>query len=323
MSASVDPSQPARSRLIHQKPPPFFGLMTREKLEAFIAAGHGQGHFTNYKPWLLVTKKVNSPRSRMSIIPCPDQNRLMHFRSRAEKHLCLLLRWLGAVDVREQFPMWPWRHQHPGVGLPGWPDVKMAGLLDIAHEAGIEHGRFAGTSIPYIATLDVLATWRLGDSRYSLSAYECKPAAVLNTGSTFDRTKQRLYLGHCYCNQAVIPRHLVHAERFPRSLFDSLDALNPKKSISEITLLRRTTMYLKLVEACETRAYQEPAAGTVLAFAKANAIPPHEAISTLHIAVWNQDLDHNLELPLELFHPLRPGGRAIREKYMRLWGPQA
>lgn len=142
------------------RPPSQSGRMTWKKLDALLDAGYGQGHRARYKPWLRVTRRECSPCSTVGHLPATELRRLYHFRSIAERTVIILLRWLGAYDLRDQFPAWPWPHRHPSDGLPGMSEPRQRGLLEVARGLGIDHGTFVGSAIPYIATLDVMSTWR-------------------------------------------------------------------------------------------------------------------------------------------------------------------
>lgn len=135
--------------------------MTWRKLQAKIDEGRGQGHGDNYKPWLWIHRRNPSGRGNQATGRMPGYRRGAHFLSAIEEHLALLCLYLGAADVREQFPLWPFQHPHPLDGaLPTTaPFPPMRGLIDIAEEAGIRHGVEIGTSdVPYVATLDLAIT---------------------------------------------------------------------------------------------------------------------------------------------------------------------
>ena len=199
--------------------------MTWEKIKNLIAAGYGQGHFSDYKPWLRVTKRDYSPTSTIGHHPSIAQGRLHHYRSLGEYALILVLKWLGAVDVRDQFPVWPWEHDHPGAGLPGFEKPpRLRGLVSIAKDAGVEHGAYPGTNIPYIATIDILSTWRRTDQSYYLLAHECKPFGKVYVPNLLDPTKERLVLTRRYCLEANIPNQLAHPETLNKELIRNLEA---------------------------------------------------------------------------------------------------
>lgn len=84
------------------------------------------------------------------------RDRACDLKSRQEKKISRALLWLGATDIREQFPIWPWPHAHPLTGAPGAEHLVLdgsPGLMDIANPAKISHGVAIGTTLPYIATV--------------------------------------------------------------------------------------------------------------------------------------------------------------------------
>jgi len=63
--------------------------------------------------------------------------------------------------LREQYPLWPWSHHHPEFGRNFADDASLprsVGMQAICSEAGIRHGVFIGTDIPYIWTIDLCLT---------------------------------------------------------------------------------------------------------------------------------------------------------------------
>src|ERR1022692_3946526 len=84
-----------------------------KKLAAAIQEGRGSGTADAYRPWIEVTRRTSSPYSNVSVVPVPHLTRLTHYLSRGEREFALFLWWLGAIDVREQYPLWPWEHLHP------------------------------------------------------------------------------------------------------------------------------------------------------------------------------------------------------------------
>lgn len=217
ISHRAGPAAPVRHRVAPSR------RMTWKKLTHLISQGYGQGHQSLYKPWLHITKRTSSPVSNIGLLPAPDMGRIHHYLSAAEKTTILLLKWLGAHDIREQYPAWPWPHLHPLHGLhPSANDTKLPGLQDLANEMGIDHGHFIGTNIPYVATLDVLSTWRDPDGTHRLIAHECKPADVLQQAAN-TRVRERLQLTGRYCREAQIPRVIFHAEHLPKHLSVNLD----------------------------------------------------------------------------------------------------
>ncbi len=135
-------------------------VLTQKKLSEQIRLGFGQGHDSNYQPWLKIRRKNTSPDSNQVVAWMPPLGRTAHYFSRGEYHTALTLLWLGVCDLREQYPLWPIAHPHPMEGAKGTENLKFRwsrGLLAIARDAGIEHGVEFGTKIPYTATIDMLA----------------------------------------------------------------------------------------------------------------------------------------------------------------------
>ncbi|MFZ4287528.1 hypothetical protein [Variovorax sp. HJSM1_2] len=292
--------------------------MTWSKLTQWIAVGRGQGHQAAYQAWLQVTKKTSSPVSAIGRLPGPDIGRPHHCLAMGERTTILLLKWLGASDIREQFPAWPCPHPHPIEGIRHRNLVgKLPGLLSIAKDLGIDHGVFPGTSIPYVATLDILSTWPDGDGFFKLHATECKPQDLYEDKKSNERIRERLALSGEYCRVAEIPRQIFHPEQLPKPLGVNLDALFPPMSRAKVEVARRSRVYQRLVEALHSGYTNRSPHETVMRVAKAEGMHVDTVFKLVHLAIWTQDVDHDISLPLELFHPLIPGGRVLREALKR------
>lgn len=303
------------------RPPPQTGKMTLEKLAALIKAGYGQGHFHRYKPWLRVTKRVYSPVSVVGHLPVPDQQRLEHFRSLAERQFILVSKWLGAKDVRAQYPFWPWPHDHPMVGLPGVGTMpRLRGLAAIARDARIKLGTYPGTNLPYVATMDVLSTWHTVHRSFVLVAFDCKPEGI-RQAPPGARVRERVELHRRYCIEAEIKHNLVHAEKLPRHLLTNLDALYSLLGPGELDNLRQSSDYRRIVDSMHERAYDNAAFAILQRSAAKAGVTPARAQVIMNAALWTQDLDHDLTEPLELWCPLQRGGRAMKHFLLRNWTP--
>lgn len=135
--------------------------MTIGRLQGLILQGFGQGRGEGYTPWIRVTRG-NAPRKSNHVVAVTHvQARPLHLLSRLEYRAVRLAMWLGAVEVREQFPLWPWTGgPHPMAGLDDERDRALPttlGLLALAKKAGIRHGHFVGApNLPYVATTDLV-----------------------------------------------------------------------------------------------------------------------------------------------------------------------
>lgn len=296
------------------------GRMTIKKLKALIVAGCGQGHFQRYKPWLSVTKRDYSPTSNMGHLPAPELARFHHYRALAERNTILLAKWLGAVDAREAYPVWPWAHAHPGEGLPNFPNFsQMPGLVEIAEATGIQHGVYPGTNLPYVATFDVLTTWELPDGSFQLVALENKPWETVYAPSLVSRAKERLELTRRYCASAQIRQVIVHAENFPNLLGTNLDHFDPNLTKVDQKNLRGSPTYRALVEYLAMAAYSRPIGEVVREFASRVEKPVNSLWPLVRLAIWHQDVDHDITRCFNTWCPLIAGGRDFRAALWRDW----
>lgn len=289
------------------------GKMTIEKLTRLIEAGYGQGHFQRYKPWLRVTKRDYSPNSNVGHLPAAAFGRAHHYRSRAESSTIHLFKWIGAIDAREAFPVWPWAHHHPGLGLPGFEaSNRHEGLWKIAQDLEIRHGNYPGTSIPYVATLDMLTTWRLSDGSLKLIAIENKPENLAKLPDPISRVKERLQLTKVYCQQTGIKRILVHAEHFNREFILNLSHFDPRLTIQQQNAIRSSNEYLRFVELLSKEGDQSPISEVLNKKSRECGGGLTQLWQYFDLAVWHQDIDHDVSKPLKKWEPLKTGGRALR-----------
>lgn len=303
-----------------RREPPQTGKMTMNKLLRLIRSGYGQGHLHRYKPWLRVTKHDYSPVSNVGHLQSHIKGRLHHVRALSESHSAILLYWLGALDLRDQYPVWPWSHDHLSWGLDGQERLpKMPGLLEIAREAGIEHGVYLGTTLPYVATLDLVSTWRKPDGSFYFVVHECKPRELVFNPDPLSRVKERLQLTRRYTQVAQLRQHIVHTEDYALRLFVNLDLLRPAFDQAHQTTIRASRDYELLVEHCTRWAYEQPLNAVLTELAHRTAANLFELQALSHLALWHQDLDHDLREPLEPWDRLRPGGRALKVSLRQEW----
>ncbi|MFC6282874.1 MULTISPECIES: hypothetical protein [Polaromonas] len=300
--------------------PPQTGKMTMQKLLRLIRAGYGQGHLHRYKSWLRVTKHDYSPVSNVGHMQSNIKGRLHHVRALSEARSAILLYWLGALDLRDQYPVWPWPHDHLSWGLDGQQRLpKLPGLMEIAREASIDHGVYLGTTLPYVATLDLVSTWRKADGGYYFVAHECKPRDLVFDADPLSRTKERLQLTRLYLKVAELRQHLVHIEDYPSRFFVNLDALRPTITKEHQEKIRISRGYGLLIEHCSRWAYEQPVNAVLTELVRRTAANLFELQALSHLALWHQDLDHDLREPLEPWVPLRPGGRALKASLLQEW----
>lgn len=171
------------------------GIVTWATLDDRILCGRGQGHHDLYKPWLWIHRKNVSSMGNQVVDPLPGYRRGSHFMAQVEWHVAMLCLYLGALDVREQFPLWPFPHVHPladytvtGKSLP-----TCDGLISIARAAGIHHGSEVGSDAPYVASLDLAVTIKSATG-VALAGIALKPHELILTAEPTDRIVERLEL---------------------------------------------------------------------------------------------------------------------------------
>ena len=297
--------------------------MTLTRLQGLILQGYGQGRNDDYKPWIRVTRG-NAPRKSNHVVAATNiAARPVHTLSKMEYCALRLALWLGAVEVREQFPNWPWTGSpHPMAGLdpqrdrtlPATPD-----LLEIAAQAGILHGSCVGApDLPYVATTDLVI--RLGaPPNDRLVFWSCKPAEVLAHPKEGPRAKQRIELDRLYAS-AIGAHHAVYdGTHAPGALLANLDWLEPPRSE-----LRNETMATG--RAAFAQAFNDTSANgaveqRIRAVATSLAMELPTAQRHFRAVAWQGAIDVDLSFPIVMSRPLTTGGNQLkRALYRQLMG---
>jgi hypothetical protein len=204
--------------------------MTLDRLDLLIRNGYGQGRNQFYEPWIRIRRRLSSPVSNLVALSTPlYARRSLHLLSGLEDRAAQLALWLGAAEIREQFPMWPDPHLHPIVGISRARDRLMhdvPGLLEIARNSGIDHGTYPGTRIPFVATVDLLI--RMGSPPDDfLVLWGCKPLELMLEPGKNERRLERLELERLY-SIAIGARSIVFdGTEASRRFFANLDWFRP------------------------------------------------------------------------------------------------
>jgi hypothetical protein len=162
----------------------------------------------------------------------PNFKRQCHFFSHSEWLLALLFSWVGC-HIREQFPLWPWPSNHPEYSRFPERDYRLTssiGMLEICKNAGINHGNFIGTDIPYIWSLDLCAfmPW-VDDIARATCFISVKPLAseqYLHV-DPLNRGVEKLEGERRYASQLGINYFIGDRSRFPGPIFANLEMLAP------------------------------------------------------------------------------------------------
>lgn len=206
--------------------------VTWENVRRAVEVGLGVGFGDNYKPALQIKRWNASPVSVQVLKALPNFNRQCHFFSHSEWLLALLFSWVGC-HIREQFPLWPWPSSHPEYSRFPELDYRLTssvGMLDICKNAGIKHGNFIGTNIPYIWSIDLCAfmPW-VDDITRATCFISVKPLASEQylQVDPLNRGFEKLEGERCYSKQLGINYYLADRTLFPGPIFANLEMLSP------------------------------------------------------------------------------------------------
>ncbi len=292
------------SRVSHKKLRRSFNERKLNQVLKWIRDGRGQGRHEEYSPWIRITRGFSSPVSHQVFASLTVHRRNHHFLSKLEHHTALQLAYLGAVELRECLPMWPTEHQHP---IDERTNARTTGLLDIARDAGIEHGNFVGSDVPYIASLDIMATvlWRGQTHHIGVS---CKPDEI-HTRSP--RAQERATLDEIYCS-AVGARHLREGGgSFSAIITKNLQTYRPTKKE-----IQRWAGSTQLEDFCEH--LNQPSDGKPLHLCISHAglaVGASEEAATLwRVGAWLRLIDVDMGKRISMLQPIQLGGSRCANK---------
>ena len=289
--------------------------MTRSRLQSLLLQGFGHGRGADYKPWITVTRGHAPRESNHLVAPGSIGARPMHHLSPDEYLAGRVASWLGAQEIRTQFPLFPWRgHHHPMSGLDRVADASlpvMPGLLEIAHAAKIKHGTYVGApDLPYVATTDLVV--RFGDRNSQLLTFwTVKPAALLAREEPDSRMHQRIELERLYAAKAG-GRHVLYDGRmFSQDFLANLDWLEPPRhertDQSEIERRRR------FVQAFDAQPASRALRDRINNAAIAVGTDRTDGQRMFRAAAWLTDIDIDLRAPVLITAPMRTGGKEYKQ----------
>lgn len=206
--------------------------VTWESVRSAVEGGLGVGFGENYKPALQIKRWNASPVSLQVLKSLPYFKRQCHFFSHSEWLLALLFSWVGC-HIREQFPLWPWPSSHPEYSRFPELDYRLissVGMLEICKNAGIPHGNFIGTDIPYIWSIDLCAymPW-VDDITRATCFISVKPLASEQYlyVDPLSRGVEKLEGERRYSAQLGINYFVGDRTLFPGPIFANLEMLAP------------------------------------------------------------------------------------------------
>lgn len=201
-------------------------LVTKQNIIRWISEGRGEGHQTEYTPWLLIERRQSPTDGSLQWRYVPQFKRYFHLMSKEELHVVRFLLWLGVMDIRDQFPCWPWPHPHPLYLHPNYHPATLPwseGTLSCAEKLGIKHPVYPGTTITHIPTLDILVTLlsKAGSLRAVSVAVKPEEKSVPLTNEDLEK----LAIQKEYSSRLDIPFKLMSGSMIPRTLASNLSIL--------------------------------------------------------------------------------------------------
>lgn len=286
------------TRIDRSKPKRSYTERKLKQVLGWIKDGRGQGRGESYSPWIPITRGFSSPVSHQMFSSLSIHKRNHHFLSKLEYHTALQLAYLGAVELRECLPLWPTEHQHP---IETDPKARTVGLLDIARNAGIKHGNFVGSDVPYIASLDMMATIQWQGKTHHLGV-SCKPEEIL-MGS--ERAQERTTLDEIYC-RTVGARHLREGgSQFNPTLLKNLQAYQPARH--EVLKWEGTGQLQDFSDLLNHTFHAQPLHAAITHAGKAVRVD-EQLVSTLwRVGVWLHLIDIDMGERISMLKAIRCG----------------
>jgi hypothetical protein len=221
-----------------------------------------------------------------------------------EKTAANVAAWLGATEIREQFPLFPWAGVHPMSGIDPGRDRQLKdapSMIDIAHDAGIDIGRFIGTDIEFVATADLVL--RIGEfPNDRLVFWSVKPGASISNERSGERVIERLELERRYAKGIGAKHAVITGDEITPHLRKNLLWLKPPRShlLSRTPDDRRalTTVFNALDEGMSV-------AVRIAAAAKECGLSLADAHVDFRAAAWLGEIDIDLTRQIAMPYPVR------------------
>lgn len=294
--------------------------MTETKISQAVKAGLGQGRDDRYKSWIRVRRNTHSPVSNLQTMHVPLYVREVHLLSGLEFQAAAVGFWLSPAEGREQMPCWPHEHPHPNCGLH--PDLdrqqpRIRGLTEIAKDAGIDHGVYPGTKIPFVATMDF--TWAVGPwAQRRLINWGCKPAEFLRPEGKNSRVLERIELERLYSHETGATYRTVTGDEWSPHLAANLEWLMPLHSENKDPGNRAQAEEFAL-------AFMEIGEGDSIRNAKAYAaqklaLCQRRRNDLFRLATWLGYIPLDLSLPVVMSRPMKRDVAYKDELRRRLYG---
>jgi hypothetical protein len=273
-----------------------------------IHAGYGQGRGDTFNPWLRIHRNFSSPTSYQIFDSVGIHTRNHHFLSALEFHTALLVSYLGAWELRECLALWPYDHPHPDSGLDDDVDDRLdpaTGLLEIAKQAGIDHGCFVGTTVPYIASIDLMFRMRLG-RMWRLVGISCKPKDIATQSA---RAQERIELDRLYC--ASVGAHHMHEDGAALDLELIRQVAWMRPLVSDLRTHRGTNRLADFCARFDEYAAEQCASDSAIAAGRRTGLNTRDAYMFFRLGVWLHLIDVDLSKRVQMRRQIKRGNAHV------------
>lgn len=270
----------------------------------WIDDGCGQGHLDRYRPLHRLTRRNISRRHNQVTCVLPGYKRSAHFRRAELGKLALLALWVGALDVREHYPLWPFRHMHP---LYDWPfadlDLGMcSGTLEVAEAAG--NLRLAiGGDLPAPVELDLMVTVGTTDRPESLLLM-CDARPHNTSKSEYDFTREETSRRYALANGMRFT--IIDPSVLPVSFVANLDSLS--YSVNAVRRIEDPARFAVLSDQLARQLEVDTITSAVGAIASRFAVDEQMVWLAFDHLAWTQGIDIDICRPISRIDAVVPGG---------------
>lgn len=291
---------------------PRYTTVAWDRLYDMIDAGVGGSVGENYCAWIRIRRRLSSPVSTLHVEHTPlYSHRSLHLLSDEEDRMARIFVWLGVTEVREQMPMWPDPHRLPLLGWHLDRDRSLGdapGLLEIAKKAGINHGRYWATKIPFIATTDLMVRFGIPPND-RLILCQCKPRKLAEAPEN-GRKRERLVLETLYAQAIGAYSIVIHEDYLPIVFHENLSWLEPLRS--EFLIAQASQQIFDFAHAFMRRCDSDPIEACVEYAASRTKMDRLAGHASFRMAAWAGLIDLDLLQPIQLTRLLRRDGGRLR-----------
>lgn len=284
--------------------------MAKNSLLTLIRNRVGQGHRDDYIPLVRLSRSNISKSAFQSTGPLPGYQRAFHLLTNGKRILALLMLWLGALDVRESFPLWPFDHPHP---LADWPygkavDLTCIGMSGVRYTLDEAAGkpRSSGSGLQAV---DLMVTKGDRDSPGCL-LIECAQTGHIRAGDRPLPTAIRVKRSRQYALLNGMAHHVIDPNSLDETFVANLDSLadapnTVRREVSEYDLSvihEHLARYLDGDSIC----------GAVWHTASALGKNEQQVWNVFDALAWYQKVDIDLATPVYRTEPMVTGGQQLK-----------